>query len=353
MLSIAKKPEMTAARTTMLRLGSVVAALIVSGAVIACLGINPFEALTKIIEGSVMTSFRITETISKAIPLVVISLGISVAFTMKFWNIGAEGQFYMGAFGAAFVALTFPSLPSYILLPLMMLAGVICGGLWALIPAVLKVRLGTSETLVTLMLNYVAILWIGFLQLGPMKDPNAYGFAKIARFSENATLPELFGVHIGWIIALVLTVFIYFLLSHTKLGYEIAVMGENRNTAQYAGMNLTKVLLIAVIISGGLCGLAGMMQASAIERSLSDQMSGGIGFTAIITAWIARLKPFPIIIVSVLFAMLLQGSAFLQTSLQIPSALADIIQGVILFFILSTELFTRYKIVRTGKRKEV
>ena len=146
--------------------------------------------------------------------------------------------------------------------------------------------------------------------------------------------------------ALVLTVLVWVLLSRSKLGYEIAVLGESETTARYAGMNVTRITIVAILLSGGLCGLAGMMQASAIEKSLSDQLSGGLGFTAVITTWLAKLSPPAIILVSFLFAMLLQGGVYLQSALQISSTVADILQGVILFFVLRSEFFLRYKIVR-------
>lgn len=210
----------------------------------------------------------------------------------------------------------------------------------------LKSKFSTSETLVTLMLNYIAIKWITYLQYGPWKDPQAIGFPKIPKFPAAAVLPELFGVHIGWVFALVLTVLVWVLLSRSKLGYEIAVLGESETTARYAGMNVTRITIVAILLSGGLCGLAGMMQASAIEKSLSDQLSGGLGFTAVITTWLAKLSPPAIILVSFLFAMLLQGGVYLQSALQISSTVADILQGVILFFVLGSEFFLRYKIVR-------
>ncbi|MDO4542904.1 MAG: ABC transporter permease, partial [Bacillota bacterium] len=163
---------------------------------------------------------------------------------------------------------------------------------------------------------------------------------------DSAVLPKVFGIHIGWIIAIILAVLVYIFLKKTKLGYEITVVGENVSTAKYAGMNVVKILLIAVSISGAICGLAGMMQASAIERTLSYQMSGGIGFTAIITCWLAKLNPIAVIFVSFFFAVLIQGGNYIQVAMSIPAAIAEVLQGIILFFVLGSEFFTRYKIVR-------
>lgn len=344
MLRIVKKAEVAPLQSLLMRLGAVIGALVFASLIMGLMGYNPFQVFYKIIEGSTMTLHRLTETINKTIPLIVLSLGIAVAFKMKFWNIGAEGQLYLGAFAAAYVAFRFPYLPQPLLLLLMLIAGALFGGLWALVPAMLKSKFGTSETLVTLMMNYIAIRWVSYLQFGPWKDPSANGFPKIATFAEHAILPKVFGVHMGWIITLVLVAAIFILLKYSKLGYEISVLGESETTARYAGINVTKTLVIAVLISGGLCGIAGMMQASAIERSLSDQLSGGLGFTAIITTWLARLNPVTIVTVSFLFAMLLQGGAYIQSALEIPAAVAGILQGVILFFVLGSEFFMQYGI---------
>lgn len=346
MLKIVKKEELSSSKIVLLRIIAVIIALICSTFIIFLLGHNPFEVFSNIIAGATGTEYRIIQTINKAIPLTTLSLGIAVAFKMRFWNIGAEGQFYVGALGATFVTLNFGELPAIILIPFMMIVACIFGGLWCLFPAVLKSKLGTSETLVTLMMNYIAIKWVTYLQFGPWKDPEAFGFPKIAKFTSNAILPKVFNVHIGWIITLFLAIIVHFLLSKSKLGYEIEVLGENENTANYAGMNVSKILIVGAMISGGICGLAGMMQASAIENSLTYTLSAGLGFTAIITAWLAKLSAPAIVLVSMLFSILLQGGSYLQTSMQIPASLSELLQGIILLFVLGSEFFINYKIVR-------
>lgn len=352
MFKIVKKDEPSAKKETIMRIMAVIFALIAAAVIMACIGYNPFEIYGKIIEGSLNSGYRIKETLNKTIPLTVLSLGVAVAFKMKFWNIGAEGQFYMGAFGASLIAFSCSNLPAIALLPLMMLSSIVFGGLWAVVPAVLKSKFSTSETLVTLMLNYIAIKWISYLQYGPWKDPKAIGFPKIATFTDAAVLPSVFGVHVGWIIALVLVLIIHYMINYSKLGYEISVLGESETTARYAGMSVTKIMIISIFISGGLCGIAGMMQASAIEHSLSEQLSGGLGFTAVITTWLARLSAPTIVVVSFLFSMLLQGGAYLQSALKIPSAVAEVLQAVIIFFVLGSEFFIRYSLV-FNKNKSV
>jgi simple sugar transport system permease protein len=195
------------------------------------------------------------------------------------------------------------------------------------------------------MMNYIGLKWIMYLQYGPWKDPNSLGFPKIANFTDNAILPKLFGVHIGWVIALLLVAAIYIFLKHTKKGYEIAVIGESIDTARYAGINIKRTILIAILLSGGLCGLVGMIQASAVNNTLSVEVTGGIGYTAIITAWLASLSAPVILLVSILFAALLEGGSYIQTVFGIPQSAAQIMQGIILFFVLGSEFFVRYKFI--------
>jgi simple sugar transport system permease protein len=349
MIRIVTKEELSGSKEALLRLFAVLAALLASAVVMACMGYNPLEVFSKIGVGSLGSFYRFRETVHKAIPLVVLSLGIATAFRMKFWNIGGEGQLYLGAYGAALIAFNFPNLPAPILLPFMALSGMFFGALWALIPAVLKARFQVSETLVTLMLNYVAVRWVSYLQYGKWKDPKAIGFPKIATFEDNAIIPLVFGIHAGWIIALVLAALMWFIFNKTKLGYEIDVLGESPATARYAGMNVVKIMIVSVLLSGGLCGIAGMMQASAVEHSLSDQLSGGLGFTAVITTYLAQLSPPVIVGVSFLFSMLIQGGNFLQSSLKIPASMSQIIQGVIIFFVLGSEFFLKYRFQWTRK----
>ncbi len=348
MFRIIKKPELSPGRAVLSQILAILVSLCAAAIIVLILGYNPIEFYANLVKGALGSAYRVRATFNKAIPLVILSLGTLIAFKMKFWNIGAEGQMCMGAFGAAYFALNFSHLPAYVLLPLMALAGLVCGGIWALIPALLKVKFGTSETLVTLMLNYVALRWITYLQYGPWREVG--GMPKIATFEANAVLPSVFGIHIGWIIALVLTVLVYILMTRTKFGYEISVLGESQATARYAGINVNKTIVIAILLSGALCGLAGMVQSSAVEKTLTEQFTGGLGFTAVITTYLARLSAPAIIVTSFLFAILLAGGSFLETSMRIPISMIYAMQAVIIFFVLGSEFFLNYKIVpRAGK----
>lgn len=344
-MKITKRALLPRRQEIMIQALAIILSLAFAGLVVLILGYNPFQVYLKIIEGSVGTGIRLEQTINKAIPLVIVSMGILVAFKMKFWNIGGEGQIMMGAFGASLVALNLPeTLPGILMIPAMAVAAILCGALWAFIPAFFKARFGTNETIFTLMMNYIAIKFVTYLQFGPWKDPEFGGFPKVANFSENAILPSLFGLHLGWVFALAAVALVYVFIRHTKRGYEITVVGESLDTARYAGMNIRAVIMTAMLVSGGLCGFAGMIQASAIEKTLTYTISAGYGFTAIITAWLGRLSAPLVAVVCILFAMLLQGSSFIQVALSIPASVADVIQGVILFFVLGSEFFLQYKV---------
>ncbi len=352
LIRVTKRDNLPRNIEIIITIAAVLLSIVFSGIILLLFGLNPFSIFQELVLGAVGTSLRVQQTIIKAIPLILASMGIIVAFKMKFWNIGAEGQITMGALGASWVALNLSeNLPQPLMLLLMVLAAAICGGIWAFIPAFFKAKMGTNETIFTLMMNYVAIKFVTYLQYGPWMDPAANGFPRIANFSENAVLPSIGGIHIGWIFALAAAAFVYVLIRHTKIGYEIAVVGESLDTARYAGMNISKVIIISMLISGGLCGIVGMVQASAIEKSLVAGIANNYGFTAIITAWLAKLNPLTTLVVCVVFAMLIQGGEYIQIALGVPSAVSDIVQGLILFFVLGSEFFMRYK-VRFGKTAE-
>ncbi len=351
MLKIVRREDIDKRFAIAVRAAAIIGAMIFAGIFIALLGYPPIKVFSEMFFGAVGTQMRLQETVNKAVPLIIASLGILVAFKMKFWNIGGEGQIMMGALGAGYIALNYAEvLPRPVLLLTMAVVSILMGGIWALIPAIFKVKMGTNETIFTLMLNYIAIKIVQFLQFGPWKDPAATGFPKIPTFSQNALLPSVFGLHIGWIIALFLTVLMYVFIRYTKKGYEIEVVGESINTAKYAGMNVNAIILYAITLSGGLLGLVGMIQASAMEKTISYTLSGGYGFTAIITTWLSGVKAQYILITSIAFAILLQGGSFVQVSMQIPQAVAGMIQGIILFFVLGSEFFIKYKLVGRSKK---
>lgn len=348
-MQIAKRVGASKKQIIIIRLIAIMVALIASGIFIVMLGYNPVTVYSNMISGALGSKIRIRATLLEMIPLTITSLGILVAFKMKFANIGGEGQILMGAFGATYVALFVDWLPQFLVIPAMFLVGFLAGGLWAVIPALFKARFGANETIMTLMLNYIAIQWITYLQYGPWRDPELKGFAKIANFPKYALLPKVFGIHIGLIIALVLVVIIAWFLKRTKRGFEITVVGESLSTARYAGMDISKIIITTMLLSGGLCGITGVIQAAGVNKTLTMNVSSGYGFTAIITAYLSGLNATKVLFVSFLFGILLQGGSYIQSALQIPQSAADVLQGMLLLCALGSEFFVQYNVRFTKK----
>lgn len=350
-IRISKRAEVGTKKAVLFRAVSVAAAIIAGGLFILCIGYDPFSVYGTIIKGAFSTSMAFQATVKVMIPLLISSLGVTLAFKMKFWNIGAEGQIIAGAICASYFALFHADLPHFLLMIIMFAAGIIGGGLYGLIPAFFKAKFGTNETLFTLMLNYIALYVIVWLRDGAWADPESGGFPKIARFVSNAQLDKVGGIQVGWIIGLILTVIVFIYLKYTKHGYEISVVSESHATARYAGMNPKKIMLRTMFLSGAVCGIAGMVQATGSDMTLATSVAGGVGFTAIIVAWLAQLEPIAILIVSFLFAVLEKGSSVMQSTFGLSTYCADVLQGIILFFVLAGEFFIRYKFVVNGKER--
>ncbi len=347
---VTQRGELRPYKTWMYRLLAVLGALVTGGIFLICLGYAPLSVYGSMLKGALGSSGMQKETIKLMIPLCLTTLGVALAFKMRFWNIGAEGQICAGAVAASYFAYFHNYLPGYLLLPVMAAAAVIAGGLWGLIPAFFKTRFGTNETLFTLMLNYIVLYIITFLREGPWRNPEG-GFAAMPRFPKQARLPEVMfpgvgNVHIGWIIMLLAVVFLFVYLRHTKQGYELTVVGENEKTARYAGMPVRSIVMRTMFMSAGLCGLVGMLQVAGPDRQLTDAVANGRGFTAVSVAWLARLSPLGILVVSFLFSVLEKGCSMMQTEFRIPASMSDILQGIILFFVLGSEFFIQYRIAR-------
>lgn len=346
-----KRAERSKVEIMRLRLFAFILALAAGGLFILLLGFNPFELYGTIVSGAFRSKMAVQATVKVMIPLLMASLGVTLAFKMRFWNIGAEGQIIMGAVFSSYFALYHSNWPHALLLAVMFLVGFVGGGLWGLIPAYFKTKFNTNETLFTLMLNYIALHVISLLRDGPWKDPGSSGFPKIARFVANAQIDKVFGIQFGWIIGLLLVVIVFVYMKYTKQGYEISVVGESQATARYAGMNVKRVVLRTMLLSGGICGLTGVIQSAGSDMTLAASVAGGVGFTAIIVAWLANLNPIGILIVSFLFAVLEKGSSVMQSTYGLSTYSAAVLQGIILFFILGSEFFIRYKFIIGGKNK--
>lgn len=341
-----KRLNPSTAMNIIVPLVSVMAAFLVGALFLTLTDRDPLEVYTAMFKGALGSQYGLAETIVKAIPLMLCALGISVAFRMQLWNIGAEGQFYMGAFAASWLPLAYPQAPMILMLPGMALLGLVGGGLWGLIPAMLRARWKVNEIITTLMLNYVAILWVDFLVYGPWKDPKGFNFPLTAKFPAAAALPT-FGdsrIHVGLIIAVVLAAIFWVVFEKSRWGFEIKVIGASEQAARYAGMNIRRNIYWVMLLSGAVCGLAGMAEISGIVGRLQPNLSPGYGYTAIIVAWLSKLNPAAILVVSILFGALQVGGFFVQT-MGVPASVAAMLQGAVLFFVVGGEFLTQYKIV--------
>jgi len=344
-------------RQFIVRLMSMIVAFISGGVILAIVGANPFTTYAAMVKGAFGTFemwkqgnfYNLSETLVKAIPIIISSLALLVAFRMLFWNIGANGQFAFGALAATYVALfsdnVIKNLPAWAYLPLMFIAGFLAGAIWGLVPALLKIIFNVNEIISSLLLNYVAVLFVENLYFGSWRDPKGMGFPGTAIFPEVARLPKLFGrVHYGLIFGLILAMILWVLLEKTKWGYEIKVIGQSPRAARYAGINLAKNILLVMVISGGISGIAGMAEVSGLVYRLQQGVLTGFGNTAIIVAWLSNLNVWVSIGLSFLMSALLVGGDQLQIIMRLPAAIALVLQGLILFVILMGEFFIRFQI---------
>ena len=349
---LAKRTDIDPKKAWLIRVASIVVALILGCIPMLFTGTNPIEAYSVIVQGSLLRPVYFRQTVKIAIPLLGCALAIAPCFKMRFWNIGAEGQITMGAMCATYFALYWvDKVPSAVLLIIMFLASLVGGGLWALIPAFFKAKWNTNETLFTLMMNYIAIGIVAWLQGGPWEGRK--GSQIIPMFNDAARLPDLFGVHIGWIFVLVLVVLMHIYMNKTKQGYEIAVIGDSQNTARYAGMNVGAIIMRTMFISGAISGFVGFMTVSGANYTLYSGVADNVGFTAITVAWLSQLNAFAMIFISMLLAVISKGANTLQTRLQVPASISDIITGILLFAMLSCEFFINYRLIFRKKGEEV
>lgn len=351
LIRLAKRAEMSKGRIYLIRICSIIIALILGCLPMVLTGTNPFAAYSVIIQGSLSRPVYLKQTIRTAIPLLGCAIAIAPCFKMRFWNIGAEGQITMGAVFSTYFALFYADkIPHAPLLIIMFLSGALAGALWALIPAFFKAKWNTNETLFTLMMNYIAIGIVAYLQGGPWEGRK--GSQLIPMFQDSARLPTVLGVHCGWIIVLLLVIAMYLYMNKTKQGFEIAVVGDSVNTARYAGMNVGWVIMRTMFISGAISGVVGFMIVSGANFTLYKGVANGVGFTSITVAWLSQLNSFAMIAISMMLAVLEKGANTLQTRLQVPASIADIITGILLFCMLASEFFINYRLIFRGREKK-
>lgn len=311
------------------------------------LGINPAEALHTILFEPISDTYGITELFVKATPILLCAIGLSVVFKAQIWNIGAEGQLLMGGLIGSFTALQLINFDGVWVLPLVLISGVLGGMFWAWIAALLKVRFNTNEILTTIMMNYIALNLILWAVHGPLKDPDGYNFPESALFSESALLPVLVEdtrVHFGLALALLAVVAVWVLMSRAFYGFQIKVMGLDASAAKLSGFKDKKLAYFALLLSGGLAGLAGVGEVTGPIGQLVPQISPGYGYAAIIVAFLGRLHPVGILLATLLMALLYMGGEMAQINLGLPLALTGLFQGMLLFYLLACDVLISFRI---------
>lgn len=325
---------------------SVLLALGAGAVLLLALGVSPLEAYGAMFRGALGDWYGIGETTVKAIPLATAGLAVALAFRMQVWNIGAEGQIYIGALATA-AAVRYAFVDNFwIMLFLMLLAAGVAGGLWAALGGWLKAQWRVNEIISTLMMNYIAVYLVDYFIYGPWRDPASLGFPMTAPFPDAARLPLFFDsrVHLGVLSALLLAVAIHVFFRWTRWGFEVRVLGENPRAALYAGIPYVRNVVLLMFFSGALAGIAGMGEIAGLQGRLQHGFSAGYGYTAIIVAWLARLHPPAILGVAFFLGALLVGGDTLQVVMRLPLASTQIIQGCILFFLLGGDVLRTHRI---------
>ena len=353
MIKLEKHPQPSRTLSLATPVIAVFITMIAGGLLFWALGKNPFEAIRTIFWDPLFheqfASYSRPQLLVKAGPLILIAIGLSLGFRAGIWNIGAEGQYIMGAICGAGVGLAFYPTESFLIFPMMVIAGALGGWAWAMIPALLKVKFGTNEILVSLMLVYVAEQLLASMSLGLLRNPEGHGFPGSRNLKDYAAAHngELFsgtGMHWGVVAAFIAVIFAYVLLNRHILGFNIRLTGEAPRAARFAGVNPTRLILFCLGMSGALAGLAGLFEVSGPSGQVSIDFNVGYGFTAIIVAFLGRLHPVGILLAGLLMALTYIGGELAQLMLSLPSAAIQVFQGMLLFFLLALDLLTNYRI---------
>ncbi len=320
--------------------------LAATAVIFAVLGKDPGRSLYTYFIAPLVSATARPELLVKAAPLVLIGVGLSLGFRANVWNIGAEGQYTLGAIAGGGLALWFPDSDSPLLLPGMIVFGMLGGMAWAAIPALLRTRFNANEILTSLMLTYVAQQLLIYLVVGPWKDPEGYGFPQSRLFQEAATLPILIPetrIHLGVLVAFLVVALGWVVLAKSAVGFQLKVIGQAPRAARYAGFNEPRLIWLLLLFSGGLAGLAGLFEVAGPVGQLTPQISPGYGFTAIIVAFLGRLNPVGVLFAGLILALSYLGGEAAQIELGMPSAVTGIFQGILLFFLLGCDLLIHYR----------
>ena len=355
MIQISKRGAVSRKRNIAIRLAAIVLAIIVCAVItMATTGTDPFAVFSAFINGSFGSERKLWIFLQDTAILLIISLAVTPAFKMHCWNLGAEGQVLAGAMAAAAcMVLLGDTMSNGALIACMVIASVVTGAVWAGIPALFKAKFNTNETLFTLMMNYVATQIVAYFCVKWENPVGSCTIGVINAQNEAGWLPQLGNKYLLVIlVAVIMTVLIYFYLNYTKHGYEIAVVGESERTARYIGIKVPRVIIRTMLFSGAICGVAGLLLVGGIHHTVSTSLVGGQGFTAVMVAWLAKFNPFTMVFTSFLLVFLSRGASEITTIYGLNHSFGDILTGIILFFIIGSEFFINYRLSflkNTGK----
>lgn len=353
---ITKRTDIPAKSEWAIRIGAIVLALIFCALITTIVtGDNPIAVYGAIIKGAFGSTRKTWVTFQELSILLIISLALTPAFKMQFWNIGGEGQVLIGGLSAAACMICLDDkLPNAVIIILMIITSALAGAIWGFIPALFKALWNTNETLATLMMNYIATQLVAFYTIVWEVPKGSGKIGIINQDTEIGWLPEIGNKYLlAIIVAIAITVFMYIYLKYTKQGYEISVVGQSNNTARYVGINVERVIIRTMILSGALCGVAGLLLVGGINHTVTTTIAGGQGFTAVMVSWLAKFNPITMVATSLLIVFMDRGASEISTAFSLNQSFADILTGILLFFIIGCEFFIRYKMTfRSSNGKE-
>ena len=354
---IAKRDSLPLYKSWAIRAIAIIAALIVAGIITMLLtGENPIQVYSTMVKGAFGTSRRVWSLLQSLAMLLCVALAVTPAFMMRFWNIGAEGQVLIGGLATAACMITLgDKIPNGLLIIVMIIASVTAAAIWALIPAFFKAKFNTNETLFTLMMNYVAIQLVSYFEKLWENPKGSSNIGIINQASHAGWLPTIGNLDylLNVLVVLALTVFMYIYLNYSKHGYELKVVGESENTARYIGLNVKKVIMRTMILSGAVCGIAGLLLVGGTNHTITTTTADGRGFTAIMVSWLAKFNPIYMILTAFLITFLSSGAGEISTVFGLNESFSDMITGIIIFFIIGCEFFINYKLHFRSSHKEV
>ena len=345
-IKLEKRREPSLAMLVATPIASVLLTMLIGIVVFDLIGIDGFKAVVDIFLSPLLASYKWQDVALKAAPLIIIALGLSMGNRAQVWNIGAEGQYVIGALCSAGVGIAFGQTGGFFVVLLMIAAGIAGGGLWAAVPAWLRTRFNVNEILSSLMLTYISFQVLGYLVGGPWKDPNGRNFPATAPLADSQTLPVWpdSTVHLGVLIALILPFVFWVIMARSEFGYQVRVVGSSTTAARHGGFDSKRTIWATMIIGGAMAGLAGGLEFAGVLHKMDLGFASGYGFTAIIVAFLGRLNPFGCLIAGIVLAVTYVGGQMAQTSVHIPNSTAGIFQAMMLFFILASDILVRYRI---------